>query len=382
MQTLKEIKQISESLFNSHLEKAKQDGKKIIGYFCTYVPEELIHAAGFIPYRMRAVGSTGTTLGDTYYSSKNCSYVRHCFDLALQGNFHFLDGVIFMNGCDHNRRMYDNWRYAGIKPDFLYMLPVPYVLADPSLKQYINEINKLKKNIEDYYKINITDEALEKAIKLYNKKRNLLSGIYETRKQKNVPIKGSELLSVMLAVTALPVETANDMLEKILIELDGRVISNDNDIRLFIAGNCIEESEHMELIEDCGGVIVSDKTCLGSDYIDSNIKEDLDPIVEISRRYLNHLSCPRMVDDFRNRLKHLDTMINLYDVDAVILDKLEFCTLFTMESVLYRKELKKTGLPVLAFDREFYGGGTGQIKTRVQAFFEKVRNRQKTSKGL
>ena len=107
---------------NPYLDAAVAGGSKVIGYFCSYVPEEIIHAAGMIPYRMRAVDNRGTDRGSVYYSAINCSFVRSCFGKALEGDFSFLDGIVFSNGCDHLRRMYDNWRYAGTGPRFRHML--------------------------------------------------------------------------------------------------------------------------------------------------------------------------------------------------------------------------------------------------------------------
>ena len=182
MEILKEIEETAKRTCNPCLEKAKRSGKRIIGYFCSYVPEELIHAAGLIPYRMRAVESSGTSLGDSYFSSTNCTFVRHCLDKGLRGDFDFLDGIIFVNGCDQSRRLYDNWKYAGIRPEFLYMLPVPYVISDTSLKQYTEEVVKLKEKLGETFNTNITDEALHNSISLYNRKRDLLSRISESRK--------------------------------------------------------------------------------------------------------------------------------------------------------------------------------------------------------
>ena len=54
-----------------------------MGYFCSYGPEEVITAAGILPFRMRATGSTGTELADTYLSSINCSFCRHCFNTVF-----------------------------------------------------------------------------------------------------------------------------------------------------------------------------------------------------------------------------------------------------------------------------------------------------------
>ncbi len=381
MEILKELETIAKQNVNTTLESARSNGKKIMGYFCSYVPEEVIHAAGFIPYRMRAVESPGTSLGDTYFAPSICSFVRHCFSKALNGDFDFLDGVIFMNGCDHNRRMHDNWRYAKIKPEFLYMLPVPHVVSDASTQKYMNEIKKLARAMETEFDVTITARALEDAIILYNKKRDLLTRIYENRKKKEVPIKGSEFLSIMLAITALPIDIAIEKLELVLKGLEGRVVSSDDDLRLFMAAVCTEEIEHMELIENSGGIVVADKICLGRSHFHTLVELKDDPIRAIAKRYLTHLSCPRMMDDMRRRMAYMHDEIKEYNVDAIIVEKLEFCTLMAGETFLYKNEAGKIDFPILSLDRELFGGGTGQIKTRVQAFFEQVRNIKEMSQN-
>ncbi|MCP4625408.1 MAG: 2-hydroxyacyl-CoA dehydratase, partial [bacterium] len=67
---------------------------------------------------------------------------------------------------------------------------------------------------------------------------------------------------------------------------------------------------------------------------------------------------------------------NEYKVDAVIVERLEFCTLMASETFMFKNEANKVDVPIMALDRELYGGGTGQIKTRVQAFFEQVKNKK------
>jgi len=85
MSILQEIKEIAAKTTNPYLEKKIKDGQKVIGYFCSYVPEEIIHAAGMVPYRMRAVDSSGTSKGDIYFSSLNCTFVRHCLIRQCRG---------------------------------------------------------------------------------------------------------------------------------------------------------------------------------------------------------------------------------------------------------------------------------------------------------
>jgi benzoyl-CoA reductase/2-hydroxyglutaryl-CoA dehydratase subunit BcrC/BadD/HgdB len=379
---LEKTKELASSTGNHYLEEAKKQGRGIIGYFCSYMPEEIIHAAGFVPYRMRAVESKGTTRADAYYSSINCTFVRHCFNKALSGDFAFLDGVVFLNGCDHSRRMYDNWRFAGIGPSFLHMFFVPHAISDAAYEHFILECGKLKLSLENHFKVSITDESLRKSIGLYNEKRRLLAEIYSLRKKKDVPIKASELLGAMLAVTAVPIEKAIEILSEVKEFLKGRVVSKPQELRLFISGGCIEEMHHLELIENCGASIVADNICLGTRHFLDEVKSEGDPLQAIAYRYLTHLSCPRMMGDFDRRFGYLMSLKDEYGIDGAIIEKLKFCDLWGGEIYLYRAESKNKNIPLLSMEREIYGGGAGQIKTRVQAFLEKLKNNQTTDESL
>ena len=109
MSMLEELSSVADQIQNPLLEDWMNQGKKVIGYFCTYIPEEIIMGAGALPFRMRAVGSTQTTLGDAYLSYYNCSFTRHCLDLAFEENTIFwkelwvnqavtMSGVSMMSG--------------------------------------------------------------------------------------------------------------------------------------------------------------------------------------------------------------------------------------------------------------------------------------------
>lgn len=376
MSILDELKGTGTKDYNTLLESEKKAGKKIIGYFCSYFPEEIVHAAGFIPYRMTAAGSTGTTKGDIYFSSLNCTFVKHCFDKALQGGFDFLDGIVFLNGCDHTRRMYDNWIHADMKPDFRYMFVVPHKTGELAERRFTEEIEGFKTALEKEFHITISEDAIRESIGLYNRKRSLLSELYQRRYEPKVPINGSEVLRIMLAITVLPVEKAIDVLEKILVEIADRDIGAENKTRIFLASGCIEEVEHLELIESCGAVIVADNICLGARHFDTLVDET-NPVYEaLSMRYLNHLSCSRMVNDFANRSLFVQLKMKEANAVALIGEKLKFCDIWGGDLYLLRQEAKKYNFPMLSLERELYGGGEGQIRTRVQAFLEQVKNRE------
>ena len=335
-----------------------------------------------IPYRMRATGSTDTARGDIYFSSLNCTFVRRCFDKVLKDEFDFLDGIVFLNGCDHTRRLYDNWRHADLKPDFRYMFVVPHKVGHLPEERFYDEIVTFKHALEHAFGIEITDEALNRSLSLYNRKRQLIHDLYQARKTPDVPIRGSELLQVMLAVTMMPVEEAISLLETAIREIQGRKTYTQGNLRVFIGGGCIEEVDHLALIESAGASIVADNLCLGHRHGDMLCDESMDPCRALAARYLNHFSCPRMMNDFRRRLDFLHAMRREADIDAFIFEKLKFCDLWGGEMYLCRRESLAHEYPVLLLERELYGGGTGQLRTRIQAFFEQVRNRGYVSPAL
>jgi benzoyl-CoA reductase subunit C len=376
MTVLENMSEIARTTINPYLNEAKSAGGRVIGYFCSYVPVEIIHAAGFIPYKMRAVESSGTDLADAYYAPLNCSFVRHCFNKALKGEFDFLDGVVFMNGCDHTRRMYDNWRYSGHKPGFLHLHFVPHIIGGNAEEKFRESAVSLKASLEKLGGVAVTDDRLRDSIRLFNKMRQLIMAIDAARKGAAVPIRGSEMLNLVMAVTALPVETANEVLDEVLIHIQGRNVAGDGDVRIIVLAGCMEEPEHLKLYENMGGAVVADGFCFGSRLYNRTIDESGDPFDALARGYLGaELSCPRMMDDFPRRLGVIADMAKEYSADALIVEKLKFCDMWGWEIERLRREAKKGVIPpVLGIEREYLGGASGQIRTRIQAFFEQIKN--------
>jgi benzoyl-CoA reductase/2-hydroxyglutaryl-CoA dehydratase subunit BcrC/BadD/HgdB len=132
---------------NQHIQDWKSSGRGVIGYFCSYVPVELIQAAGLLPVRLRGAGSTDSGPADAYLSARICTYVRHTLTLALQGQYDYLDGEIGLNTCDHVRRAFDLWRHK-TKVPFHGFISVPRSVRDSLFPYFKEEIENLKSALE------------------------------------------------------------------------------------------------------------------------------------------------------------------------------------------------------------------------------------------
>ena len=162
-------------------EESSRD-RKLMGYFCDFVPEELLHAAGFTPIRI-----TGTrkpiSLADRHLQSNVCSFARSCLELALVGTYRHLSGTVIPHSCDVITKMNDLWAYRVERPDFCHYLWYPHKVDDPSARSaFIEEVRRLKACLEEYTGDRISDDSLRESIALYNENRRLLRNAYQFRK--------------------------------------------------------------------------------------------------------------------------------------------------------------------------------------------------------
>jgi benzoyl-CoA reductase/2-hydroxyglutaryl-CoA dehydratase subunit BcrC/BadD/HgdB len=384
-EVFEKARSILSSLDNEALARKREQGKKVVGYPCSYVPEEVLIAAGLVPHRLRVIAGRGTVKADTYYGPLNCSFVRRIFDQVLGGEYAFLSGVVLANGCDHARRMYDNWldarAHSGIGPDFIHPFISPHVTTGNAVSRYIGEVRKLISALEAQFSVKISVDSLFGAVNLVNKRRELLQKLEKKRRGPVPALRTSQWISLAQAAASLPVEDAVSFLEEALDRVEGVDAGVAGFVRVMLAGGCADELTHLELLEECSVHVVADSTCLGERFADCPVRSDGDPVEAIARRYMEHLPCPRMIDAFPARTAHVEDAIRERGVEGFVCAKLMFCDLWGGEGFMLKKLCQEKDIPFLQTEREVGGEGLGQLKTRVQAFVETVSNRRKSAPG-
>ena len=358
-------------LMNPAIEEWKAAGGKVVGYFCSHVPVEVMTAAGVLPFRMRGTGSTGTELADASFSSINCSFPKHTFNQALRGEFDFLDGLICISSCDHVRRVYDNWKQQLSTP-YLTVMSLPKKIGEAQVDWYYEEINILREGLGKFLGVEITDDRLRDAIKQVNETRSLQRQMYELRKRERPPISGAEALAVMVAGSSLPRERYNDLLRTLLADLENVQGKSGYRARLMIVGSELDDPEYLQVIEDQGGLVVTDSICFGTRtmWVDCSETEP-DPVRALARYYIQERpSCPRMNGAQPARAAFVQDMVKEFAVDGVIGERMLFCDFWCAEHYMNKADLKEAGIPFIQIDREYILSGKGQLQTRIQAFLE------------
>jgi len=366
-----EFSQVAGGVANAEIEAFKEQGGKVIGYFCSAMPVEMVTAAGMFPFRIRVTGSDGTELSDAYLSSLNCSFPRHALNMALRGEFDFAEGLVMFNSCDHIRRVYDYW-VRKVGTPFVRILSLPKKAEQLQVNWFRDELTDLRNDMQEHFGVDISDDKLRAAIKVHNETRALLRRLYELRKADNPPITGAETLTVTVASTAMPPQRYNDLLRRLLSDLEGATGNSDYRARLLVLGGELDDPEYLSVIEEQGGLVVADALCFGSRLLWKDVPEDIDdPIVALSQYYVaDRPSCARVFSEYETRAEYLRMMIREFKPDGAIFERLMFCDTWGFEQFSLVNDFKEWGVPLLCMDREYVLSGVGQLRTRVQAFLE------------
>jgi benzoyl-CoA reductase subunit C len=375
---IEQLKEAATNLDNSFIRKWKADGKKVLGYTCTFIPEEIIHAAGLLPYRVRGIGTTSLSIGDSYFGPVNCSFPKCMLQLAGEGAYKFLDGAIISNGCDSMRRLEECWRKAGedipgTLPAYYAYFSVPHKAVDYSIQFYTEELQAMIASIEKHFKVKITKDKLKKSIKLYNEGRQLLQQLDSLRYRKDVPISGEDALAILIAGHAIPREEFNRILKDLIAELEKAPSLSNGKKRLMLIGSASDDVDFVRVLEDAGAVVVADTVCFGSRLHGSLVEEKGDPVQALAKHYLKHSICPRMLGYYKDRKAFIQGIIAQAGVDGIILQNVRFCDLHGSENGVLERDLEAAGVPCMRLERE-YGPlvETGRIRMRVDAFMERI----------
>jgi benzoyl-CoA reductase subunit C len=355
----------------------KKQGKKVIGYLCAFTPAEVITASGFVPFRIKGDVDEPITKADTEMETIICPLVRSCFDMALKGNYEFLDGLVVPHACDSICRTYDIWKYTLDLP-YAHFINMPHGTDDASLDFYRDVLNTFRASLAKFAGKEISDRALAEAIKLHNQNRAKVKELYGLRKASPPQISGEELTKVLIAAMSLPVEESIEMLGEVVAEVKGRSVSAQKPARIMVIGAQVDDIAFIKLIEDTGAWVVADDLCPGAREFLATVDVTADPVAGLAERYLRKIKCGRTYREMKgnyeeyleDRFGHMGRMIDDFRVDGVVLYIYKYCDPYGFEVPQIKSYIEAKGTPVLYLEDEYSMSTIGRLRTRIQAFLE------------
>ena len=341
-------------------------GGKVVGYFCTYVPEEVMYAAGVLPVRI--LGSHNPQdVTEPHIYGMYCPFCRDCLAQALQGRYDYLDGLVMARSCIHMYQAFDSWQ-RHLPISFSHFLATP---ARPSLKgarpYWTDEVGEFKAALENWLGKEITAQALDGAIEVYNLDRDLMRQVYELRKGVAPPISGAEVMDMALAMLVMDKAEHCRLLQRTLKQASER--KGEPGVRVMVLGSEVDDRELLGLIESLGCIIVTDDHCTGTRYFWSDVLPQDGGLAAIARRYLEKPPCPHRELVERVRFEHILGLARDYQVQGAFLIIQKFCEVHGFDVPAIQKLLQGQSIPSLVLEVDVTNPA-GSFRTRIEAFVE------------
>ena len=372
MDKIADLRNIVENPY-AYLKKIKETGnKKIVGYVCSYAPEELIYASGALPVRLFGADA-GISRADLHLQAYCCSLVRGILDEALAGRLDVLDGMVFPHTCDSIQRLSDIWR-INLPGIFHTDVVLPVKLTSPASKQYFADVLKrFTKDLERALGRSISLDDLKRSVRTYNAIRTQMTNLYALRRENPQAISGRDYHTLIRAGMIMDREQYLDALTSILADLAKRAPDKTQKTkasRLMLTGSVCSAPDIYTAIENAGGVVVCDDLCTGARYFGGRIEENLPPITAIAQRYSTRLICPAKHSGLTDRGDHLVRMVEDCRAQGVIFLLLKFCDPHAFDYPYIKDMLDRKKIPSMLLEVDQSSQAGGQLETRLETFIQ------------
>ncbi|MBU1054867.1 MAG: 2-hydroxyacyl-CoA dehydratase family protein [Proteobacteria bacterium] len=357
----------------------KEAGRKIIGSYCVFVPEEIVLAANATLVGLCSGADFAMEEVEKYLPRNTCALIKSAFGFKLGKVCPYLesaDMVVGENTCDGKKKAYES---LSSLVENLYVMDLPQMKSVQGRALLKAEYYRFKAAVENLTGVSITTESLQQAIRTVNAKRSAIHRLLALRKADPAPISGLDaLLANQVSFYDNPARFTQSV-NKICDELEVRIKENKGVFpkktpRILVSGcpQAVPNWKLSSIVETSGAVIVGEESCVGErgvrNLTDESGKTVDEMIEDIVDRYYK-IDCA-VFSPNKERLDHIREMVATHKADGVVLYGLQFCQPYIMESMPIEKVLENDNIPVLSIETDYSMEDAGQLKTRIEAFLE------------
>jgi benzoyl-CoA reductase/2-hydroxyglutaryl-CoA dehydratase subunit BcrC/BadD/HgdB len=345
----------------------RQRGKRVVGYFCIYVPVEMVRAAGAIPVRLMRGGHAAEEAGERYLRADACSFCNACMgNFELDTVYRQVDAVVAVNTCDMMRRLPESIeKHFGIPVFQLYMPrtsePLPHRVAE-----FRRQLDLLAADLAALTGGPFSDERLESETAAFNRLRAMLRQTSDTRRANSPLVAGSTMLDLAATAWLLGPVKAISLIEEVLRIVAARPRPEASRPRLMLGGSVLTEDDRwlIDMVEEKADV-VTDILCNGTRWFSDDVPADGAPLDRLARFYYNRPCMHRRPN--ADLYAYAQRLAREFRVEGLVYKTLLYCDPYGFEVKRLRQAL---GVPALHLDTDYSTENREQVRTRVEAFLE------------
>jgi benzoyl-CoA reductase subunit C len=368
---LYECRELYEDMAFPTVRRWRDSGGKVVGHFQVYFPEEIVHAAGLLPFKVRGAQIEGVQ-ADSRFGSYLCSILKTSLELALSKRVEF-EMFVTHPICDAARNLGAVWgRNFPYPCQILYL---PQNANSPAAVAYLrNEYARLRRDIEKIIGRPVREEDLRQSIAVYNRNRALLRELYAIKRNTPWLVSADEAYVLTAIGGLMPREEHNELLEAVLPQLYERPNKKQDKIRLVFEGGFCEQPP-LDMIRAIARscYVVDDDLLIGLRWILEDVSLDGDPLLNLATAYLENSSYSPVQHDLRKpKEKMLIERIRKSGAEGAILTAAKMCEPGLEEQVAYTHALDQEGIPYFVSEFEEKMTTFEHMEIQLETFVENI----------
>ncbi len=392
--SLKEVVECANDPYPSIRKWAKDAGKKVVGSTIADVPEEIIHAFGFLPVTLvgtqKPLKKAPAKLPDNA-----CSLARSNLELVMSYEGDLFDGFVLPQVCDTTQHLSDIWR-INFPDKYVESFLAPRQADRPSAWYWVKEeIERLIASLSNWTGKTIKDEELQESIKIFNENKALLKEIYEIKCKNPAAITNKELFALIKLSMQVDKGELNKSIKKIKDSLNSKAKAEGYTDVIMVGITC-DPPEIFDLFDEIKINIAGDTLITGSRYLQGVVPEKREPIEDITniygpsphvelftqnggpvdaltvRHFRRGFFSPIHDDVFKN-FEEVKALYKATNAKAIVYVHIEFCESEEYDLPDLKNMIRKEGIPMHVVDTEYQTTSLSHVRTRLQAFFESLK---------
>jgi benzoyl-CoA reductase subunit C len=370
-ETLYQCREMFEDTTFPTVKRWREAGGKVIGHFQVYFPEEIVHAAGMLPLKIRGA-QIEAIQADSRFGSYLCSILKSSLELVLSKRIE-LEMFVTHPICDAARNLAAVWgRNFDYPCQILYL---PQNANSSYAATYLRgEYDRLKRAIEEIGGAEISEQSLRNSIEVYNENRRLIRELYSIKRTNPWLITADEAYVLVAIGGVIPREEHNELLLTVLPQIRKRNIRPQDKIRVVFEGGFCEQPP-LDLIRALGRscYVVDDDFMIGLRWILEDVLLDGDPLMNLADAYLEKSSYSPVQHDLRKpKEKMLLDRIGTARAEAAIITAAKMCEPGLEEQVAYTRALDEAGLPYFVGEFEENMTSFDNMEIQLETFVENL----------
>ncbi|CAB1245201.1 MAG: 2-hydroxyacyl-CoA dehydratase family protein [Oscillospiraceae bacterium] len=349
-----------------------KQGKKVVGCFPVYTPEELVHASGMIPMGLWG-GQTQLKLAKSYLPPFACPIMQSNMELGLSGSYQGLSAVIIPVLCDTFRCMTQNWRF-GVPS--IPMIPIVYPQnrkSPASVEYLISEYENVLTMLMTITGKMMNEKALAETLAIYNEHNAVMREFAKVANDHLDIVTPKVRHAVMKSAFFYEKSEHTAIVREIVEELKKLPVYQFTGKKVILTGITCEPDELLDIFTENHIAVVGDDLAQEMrQYRTDTPEKGGGGLKRLALQWNGRHGCSLIYEDGKPRGKMLVNLCKENGAGGVVTCMMKFCDPEEYDQPYFEADLRKAGYPYLTIEIDQQNTSYEQIRTRIQTFSEMI----------